>query len=163
MGCEFPRRILEEPKFPENQVFALRPAKPKELRAFIREDLDEQEAEKLAELRAMAELGFPIEIANFRILPCVQEPSKVVLANVYGERFEARDINYYCPRSSHTMKVRALNNNSSWFGTTEMIAPFTKFCLETPPEISSAIIRRINERSDNFFFKMAFEELQDEN
>jgi hypothetical protein len=139
-GClpVFERRLhcalFNEPEFPDNQVFLLRPAKPKQLRAYDFGLGDRETAAALTEMKSLAEVGIPEEVANFRILPSGKYALIVCLVNTFGQRSAMKGIEYFHPKSSVTLRVRCLNLGSFvWCGSSRMIAPFYRYCLQTAP------------------------------
>ena len=126
--------IINRPEVPENQIFVLRPAKAMELERFdprIADIADDQMATALAELKRLAETALPEQIANFRIIPSKESPSKAFLFNAYGEKSATRETGYFRPKTSATLRVHCLSlGGYNWTGKSKMIDPFYDFCLK---------------------------------
>ncbi len=128
--------IFNGAEFRDNQVFVLRPAKPRELSHFKYLATSSQTSVALIKLKNLSETAFPEEIANFRIFPSKEQGAQAFLVDVFGRQSESKPVDYFRPKSLVTFRTHCLNLNVVWIGANNLREPFYRFCLD-PTKLTS--------------------------
>lgn len=125
--------LFNEPLVPENQIFHLRPAKPRELRktdAALFSGTREREA--FDALFTMSRQTFPHLIANFRICFDTSSDGDAFPVDYLGQRRASRPIDYFRPHSSRTFYERCLKIGCpGWRGSDQLLQPFYEYCTQS--------------------------------
>ena len=122
--------IFNEPRVPENQIFRLRAAKPREIpKDFAEIFTTFSERKAFDALLTLCRDAFPERLANFRI--CLDEDlsGNAFLANDMGQKSAVRAIDYFRPKSAQTFRYRCNKLGfSGWWGSSPTLTPFYDYC-----------------------------------
>jgi hypothetical protein len=123
--------LFNEPLLPENQIFALRPAKRRELRvndARLWSNVGERQAFDV--LYSMSRKAFPELISGFRICLDTACEGGAVLLDEIGRRSASRPVDYFRPLSSRTFYRRCIRLDVPfWRGSDDLLRPFFEYCV----------------------------------
>lgn len=124
--------LFNGPAVPENQIFRLRPAKPRELRmngVSLCSDAREREAFDI--LFALSRKTFPEMVAGFRICLDTTREGEAFLLDELGRRSASRPVDYFRPHSSQTFRRRcSVLGFPFWRSSDDLLQPFYVYCTQ---------------------------------
>ena len=125
--------LLSEPKAGENQIFGLRAAKPREIRASVKNLFtDPIERAAFASLVELSRESFPALVADFRISLKQDDQDMAFLTDYHGDRTEARPVEYFRPSSAATLRllIQKLGcNGSFWSRSKSVLDQYYDYCV----------------------------------
>jgi hypothetical protein len=121
--------LLNEPLVPENQIFLLRPAKPRELPASHAGIFTGSQRESFDTLLGLARYEFPHLIADFRICADHEQEGECFLVDSFGQRTASRPSDYFRCYSASTFRRRCLTLGcGGWRGSDDTLPDFYAYC-----------------------------------
>lgn len=125
--------LLSEPNAGENQIFGLRPVKPAEIRASDKTLFtDPIERAAFASLVELSKDSFPTLVADFRICLEMGDRNMAFLADYYGDRTEARPVDYFRVSSPAALRLRRQKLGcigNFWARSGSVLTEFYDYCL----------------------------------
>jgi hypothetical protein len=123
--------FFNEPLEPQNQIFLLRPAKPRELPASYASLFSGVQRESFDVLVAFSRYEFPHLIADFRICADAEHEGQRFLRDSFGQRSPSRSTEYFHCHSARLFRHRCLKLEcGGWRGSDDALPDFYAYCAQ---------------------------------